>query len=155
MKILKGIFVPVISGLVLFAILKMIPAVYEAVKAHAEQAGSTLTADAKLPLWTLLVLGLVSAIALGKLILTLFLHFFPSFVIVEGKYGIGDSYLDVTDRLKEYVVKNKLRIKATNNYLLVQPDPAKTMKKVLIIRYRVWRIRRERKYIEHDQVILP
>ena len=155
MKILKGIFVTVVSGLVLVAILKMIPAVYEAVKAHAEQAGSTLTADAKLPLWTLLVLGFVSAIALGKLILTLFLHFFPSFVIVEGKYGIGDSYLDVTDRLKEYVVKNKLRIKATNNYLLVQPDPAKTMTKVLIIRYRVWRIRRERKYIEHDQVILP
>lgn len=155
MKILKGIFVSVVSGLVLFAILKIIPAVYEAVKAHAEQAGSTLTADAKLPLWTLLVLGFVSAIALGKLILTLFLHFFPSFVIVEGKYGIGDSYLDVTDRLKEYVVKNKLKIKATNNYLLVQPDPAKTTKKVLIIRYRVWRIRRERKYLEHDQVILP
>ena len=85
MKTLKEIFVAVVSGLVVLAILKMVPAVYETVKAHAEQAGSVLTADAKLPLWTILVLGFVSALAVGKLLLTLAFHLFPRFIIVEGK----------------------------------------------------------------------
>lgn len=130
MKTLRDVLVGIASGLIVIAILKIVPAVYETVKAHGEQAGSVLTADAKLPLWTLLVLGFVSALAVGKLLLTLALHLFPFLVIVEGKYGIGDNYSDVTERLKDYVVKNKLRIKVNNYYL--GPDPAKTMKKVLI-----------------------
>ena len=153
MKTLKDVLRGIASGLIVFAIVKILPAVYETVKAHVEQAGWVLTADANLPLWTVLVLGFVSAFALGKLLLTLALHLLPKFVIVEGKYGIGDNYQDVTDRLKDYVVDNKLRIDVSNSYL--GPDPAKTMKKVLIIRYRVWRIRRERKYIENDEVRLP
>ena len=154
MKILKDIFVYVVGGLVVFAILETLPAIYETVKTHAEQTGSALTAYVNLPLWTLLVFGFISALAVGKLLLTLACHLFPRFIIVEGKYGIVDNYKDVTDRLNEYVVKNKLRIKATNNYL-GRPDPAGGMTKVLIIRYRVWWITREKKYIEHDQVSLP
>ncbi len=74
------------------------------------------------------------------------------FRIVRALYGAKETFIDVTDVLKELTQDNRLEVDATN---ALAGDPVENVVKVLRITYMVDGVQIERSYDEGDHASLP
>lgn len=73
--------------------------------------------------------------------------------IIEAKYGSGDTWIDITDKVSENITNSRLTLVADNT--LAESDPTPGIKKTLNVRYSIDGIEKSVIIPENEKLVLP
>lgn len=105
----------------------------------------------KIPVYSILLFVFIALLVYELTSIVILNH--KNFKIIKAEYGIGNVWCDITSRLNDFIVDNKLNIILSNS--ICGKDPAPHAIKIGKITYQLGKKTFTKKYKEEENVKLP